>query len=95
MITTEQVLAIRDDLVARGRVGAEVVQGVRTEVHALLQLEYPAPPESEVTDAHRIMADHARKTDPMLKDAHHFLQKAHQTNLWQQTDKIVSDAGVR
>jgi hypothetical protein len=93
-VTVNDVQRIRDEHVSLGRTPEEVVMGTRTAVHALLQLEQPFPGDDEVTDEHRIAADHARARDPHLGGAHHWLQKQHGTKLWERTDELCRQAGV-
>lgn len=90
-----EVLTLRDNLVARGRTGAEVLMGLRTELYGLLELESPLPGPEAVTDAHRIEADHARASDPHFSSAHHFIQKRHATGIWQRVEALVAEAGVK
>jgi len=94
-IGVADVIRLRDDLVARGRTGTEVLMGLRSELYGLLELESPLPPPEAVTDAHRIEADHARAKDPHFTSAHHYIQKLHATGLWQRVDQLVAEAGVR
>ena len=94
-VTKEDVLRLRDDLMARGRTGSDVLMGLRAELYALLELESPLPGEDAVTDQHRIDADKARKHDKHFTSAHHYIQKVHATGLWQRVDQLVAEAGVR
>lgn len=93
-LTADEIKTLRDELVARGRVGHEVTMGLRTEVHARLQLAAPFPTPADVTDDHRIAADHAKQSDPQIKDALHWLQKQHGMALWKETDRLIAAAGV-
>lgn len=90
-----EALMLRDNLIARGRTGAEVLMGLRSELYGLLELESPLPGPEVVTDAHRIEADHARATDPHFSSAHHYVQKKHATALWQRVEALVAEAGVK
>lgn len=94
-IGVADVIKLRDELVSRGRTGAEVLMGLRSELYGLLELESPLPGPDVVTDADRIAADHARAKDKHFTSAHHWVQKKHATSLWQQVDGLVSEAGIR
>ena len=71
-ITTADVLALRDDLVARGRTGADVRQALRTELSGLLQLQCP-PPGSSLTPE-----QHAERQANGFTDAQQAAHLAHQ-----------------
>ena len=90
----QDVVALYDAELAKGRSSLEAFQATRTEVHAVLQLEAPAPDVDQVTDAHRVASDIARASDPIHTDAHHWLQKEHGKALWVEADKLVSAAGI-
>lgn len=47
-----------------------------------------------VSDAHRLLSDHARQLDPNHTDAHHFVQKLHGTALWREVDRAIAEAGI-
>lgn len=94
-VTAADVIRVRDELVARGRTGAEVLMGVRSEVYGLLELDSPLPGADAVRDEHRIEADKARALDPHFTSAHHWLQKLHASSLWAQVDRLVAEAGVK
>lgn len=135
-VSREEVLAIRDRLKADPYLSpADVVRGMRTEVHALLQIEMPPPfplPEAAkgksdadflarlggarsdaeakaIHDEHvthyaeRVAAMQAsvpvevhvayqreRSKWPGIRDAHHFAQAKHQSELWKQADALVA-----
>jgi len=94
-VTVNDVLGLRDSLVARGRTGAEVLMGLRAELYALLELESPLPTKSTVTVDHLVEAENARDADPHFTSAHHYVQKKHATALWHRVDELVEEAGVR
>jgi hypothetical protein len=48
----------------------------------------------QVSDAHRILSDHARVLDPNHTDAHHFVQKLHGIALWREVDRAIAEAGI-
>lgn len=94
-VTVNDVQRIFKEHQDLGRTQAECVMGTRTSVFALLELESPPPPAEAVTDQHRVDADRARAADPHFTSAHHWLQKTHQTSLWQRADQLCADAGVK
>lgn len=90
VMTKAEAIAIYDRLLAtattiidgHGHRNANPAQvaydGLRSEVHAALQLEHPVP-EAEADE------------DP---DLHHMRQKSYGKNLWKVADAIVAAAGV-
>ena len=88
------VLKLRDELVARGRVGAEIRQGVRTELSGLLELACPLPAESDVRVEHHAEADAFKRTDPNHTTTHHYIQKRHAMAIWAEVDRLVAEAGL-
>lgn len=46
------------------------------------------------TDAEVIASERARARDPGHRDAHHYVQKKHQMDLWAKTDLLLKEAGV-
>lgn len=46
------------------------------------------------TDAECLASERARAKDPGHVDAHHFVQKRHQMDLWAKTDQLLKEAGV-
>lgn len=95
MITVEDVRKMRDDLIARGRAGSDVLSGLRAELSGRLQEERPMPTQDMVTDEHRIAADHERAKDPHFTTALHYLQKKHALDIWTEVDRLVAEAGVK
>lgn len=91
-LTNTEVLAIyarvldhaktHKDSKGNGNEDPELVafNGVRTEVHAALELKHPQPVEHDDDEG-----------DPEL---HHARQKSHNKKLWKRADKIVADAGI-
>lgn len=47
-----------------------------------------------ISDAHRILADHAKEIDPHVHNAHHFTQKCHQTGIWNEVSRALAEAGI-
>lgn len=94
-VTVNDVQRIFKEHEDLGRTPAECVMGTRTSVFALLELESPPPTAEAVTDEHRIAADRARASDPHFTTAWHWLQKQHQTSLWQRADALCAEAGVK
>ena len=96
MITVDDVNRIKAEQEALGKTGLDLSRSVRTLVHLLFQQESPFPTEEHVTDAHRIAADKARSQGELhMKDGLHFIQKAHGTKLWEQSDALCAQAGVK
>ena len=71
------VLAIYEAQKARYS-GRDLIQATRTEVHAAMQLETPAPARLDGEDP----------------DDHHMRQKAYGKALWKETDRLIAEAGV-
>jgi hypothetical protein len=59
--------------------GPDVLKATRTEVHAALQGLKP----------------HPERTEGEGPDDHHARQKAHGKNLWEATDKLIAEAGIK
>jgi hypothetical protein len=144
-LTKKEILELRDGLVAETKASklppltdSQLVQGVRTLVHSILQEASPMPhlmpdPEPGKSDAEyadkariaaavgdtnelrRLHLDHVvykaqrvalakasvppevhaeflRMRPPLIGDAHHYAQMLHGKKIWEEADKLVTNA---
>ena len=95
LVAVDQVKSLYQEILAnrKGNV-TEAVQGLRTELSGLIQLDCPPPGPDEVTDEHRVLSDKDREVDPNHTSAHHWLQKQHGKAIWEEVDRLVAQAGL-
>ena len=91
-LRTEVSAALQLKNPAPHRIDPELAKGPITKMERdSLHLQARAT----VSDAHRLLSDHARQLDPHHSDAHHFVQKLHAMAIWREVDRIIAEAGIQ